>query len=93
LPFPQPHTASTSITGFRLISYTKTRESKVQPELPKLAQQMESARAVWKRDKQNAIPVMLPQGTGQEISGIPVQLAWVFSTHDRSPDALCIGWA
>jgi integrase len=48
-----------------------------------LAQQMESARAVWKRDKQNAIPVMLPQGLDRKYPEYQFSWpwAWLFPAH------------
>jgi len=51
---------------------------------PELGEQMELARAVWRRDQQNRIPVMLPQGLAKKYPDYQFAWpwAWVFPAHD-----------
>lgn len=62
----------------------KDRVVSLPPSLvPELAQQMEFARALWSRDRQNAIPVMLPQGLARKYPEYRFcwPWAWLFPAH------------
>ena len=55
--------------------------------IPDMVQQMDSARLVWRRDKQNAIPVMLPHRLARKYPDTNSwPWAWLFPAHHYCRD-------
>lgn len=52
--------------------------------VPEIGQQVNVARAMWERDQQNKVPVMLPQGLARKYPEFQFNWmwAWLFPAHD-----------